>query len=114
MRPAGSTVPYFYDSGPTSALDRLPFVTWAGRHKTNYWNDEPTDDGAEDYHRGKRFGSEAIATQYGTAPVVVQLTARRIELILESIVRDGSRRYKKVGPGSRTVFTSAMEGFLPR
>jgi hypothetical protein len=113
---AGAPIPFFNASGPVSALDKLPFVTWAPAG--NYWNDEPTDDGGEDFQRGRRFARAALEAvrsdiaQYGTMPVVIQLTARRIELILESMIRDGIRRHKKGGPGSRTVLTSSMQGFL--
>jgi hypothetical protein len=59
----------------------------------NYWNDEPTGDAVEDCGRGKRFVAELIRAIRDDA-----IEPRDLELIVESMVRDGVRREKRGAP----------------
>jgi hypothetical protein len=110
---------------PISAIDNLPFVVpieigAEGRTHSNYWNDTATADYHADMKRGEQFATETIKAirtdfeEYGDHKLVRSISSRRLELIFEGMIRNGIRRRKEGGPGSRTTLTPAMHGFLHR
>jgi hypothetical protein len=113
---------------PISAIDNLQFVVpikiRADRHahkeKSNYWQDTATADYHADMKRGEQFATETIEAiradfdDYDRRAMPLALSSRRLELIFEGMIRDGIRRRKEGGPGSRTTLTGAMYGFLRR
>jgi hypothetical protein len=84
----------------------------------NCWNDVPTDDGLDDFQRGKRYGQmvlnaiEARSEAYNGHKLALSITAIDLGHIIESMIRDGIARRMKGGRHSRTPVTSTMRGFL--
>lgn len=108
-------------------LDDLPFVDpapplrsdgrgWRGSR--NCWNVVPTDNGRDDFARGRHYAKMTIAAMqahsanYGGHKLARSISAIDLERIIESMIRDGIARRAKGGQYSRTPVTSAMNGFL--
>ena len=105
---------------PMHYLEGLPFVDPEPpgfphtRRKWNCWNDVPTDDGLNDFQRGKRYGQMVLNAMEARSEHKLALSIAAIDLghIIESMIRDGITRRMKGGRHSRTPVTSAMSGFL--
>jgi hypothetical protein len=106
-------------------VDGLPFVRPLapdGRSPTlerrDYWTDQPSDDGATDFQRGKRYARMTTAAMRSLVDASAghvfarTISVRCLECIFESMIRDGIARRVKGGVGSRSTLTPAMSGFL--
>jgi hypothetical protein len=93
----------------------LPFVTLPPEGFTNWeefwdrvdmWNDEPTGNACEDYHRGRRYARNAIeATRQENA------SSRGLEIVVEKIIERAFRRRGPKGHMCRKL-SDAELGFL--
>jgi hypothetical protein len=108
-----------------AVLDGLPFVRPLapdGRSPTlkrrDCWTDQPTDDRANDFQRGRRYARMTTAAMHSLIDASAghdlarTISARGLELIFEAMIRDGIVRRAKGGGGSRSTLTPAMSGFL--
>ena len=94
--------------GPS--LKTLPFVKMKGHGQrarpTTFWNDAPTGKGRDDFKRGRRYATLAIA-----AIAADGCASWDLERIIEAIVVDAASRKVKGGKYSRTL-PPAVDGFI--
>ena len=94
--------------GPS--LKSLPFVKMKGHGQrarpTTFWNDAPTGKGRDDFKRGRRYATLAIA-----AIAADGCASWDLERIIEAIVVDAASRKVKGGKYSRTL-PPAVDGFI--
>jgi hypothetical protein len=109
---------------PWLVLDGLPFVDPAkpqrrgSRFNRNCWNDKETESGTNDYARGRRYAKMMLATMQANSKFLDKtlpngvISASALHEVFESMIKDAVDRQRSGGKGSRTIVTSAMNGFL--
>lgn len=99
----------------SDSLFALPFVTlppgkftdWSDFwDQTKLWNDEPTDDPSEDYHRGRRYAEDAIG-----AIIKDDAIHHDLVLVMQRMIEGGFRRKGPAGRLCRSL-ASCEEGFI--
>jgi hypothetical protein len=89
---------------------RLPFVTMKGGNPsasvTSYWNDAPTENGRDDFKRGKKYAALTIEAMTADG-----CASWYVEKIIQAIVADAASRKADGGKHSRTLPPSA-NGFI--
>lgn len=109
--PAAPTAPSFF----SETFWSLPFVTLPADECDSWrefwaqiimWNDEPTDDPAADYRRGRQYAHlaiEAIRTD--------KAFPRQLEIVVQRMIAGA---FSRRGPGGRLCrqLSSSEEGFL--
>ena len=95
-----------YKALPFVTLKKVEERTGDYRDAESWWNDVPTDDGIEDYQRGKAYARMAAA-----AIEADRCIPRGLQLTFEHIFLDAVRRREKRGKYSRSL-APAAEGFI--
>lgn len=99
----------------SDSLFQLPFVTLPAGEVTDWrdfwdratlWNDQPTDDAGEDYHRGRRYAEAAIRSIIKDDAIHHDLV-----LVVQRMIEGGFRRKGKGGRLCRSL-ASSEEGFI--